>query len=74
MAEPGRDPEMLDALRRLAALLEVPVEAFEALADDYGRRIARAYLDVDGAANRRALADTVVAIAGTMNIRAAGGR
>lgn len=83
MAAPQDRPGTAATLERLAAALGVPVEHFrvgpgpdqpalvDLLLDPHGARIAQAFRDVSGEADRRALADTVVAIAGTMNLKAA---
>lgn len=83
MAALDDQPDTAAMLERLAEILDVPLAHFhegpepdpaslaDLLRDPHGARIARAFRDVSGEANRRALADTVVAIAGTMNLKAA---
>ena len=61
-------------LRRRATEAEsgrkaAPGTVLDLLADPNGARIARAFLDVAEPAERRALADTVVAVAATMNLK-----
>lgn len=84
MAAPGPRPATTANLRRIADTLGLPAEVFlepadrpgqaplaQILCDPDGLRIARAFADLTKDTDRRAIANTVEAIAAALNVKTA---